>query len=530
VSDQHNFYKNIDSGEDTNFGPSMSWIDVDSKFAFEKIARAHSIHQSYIPETLQQTIESIRGKLPKDKVAFYNRALGSFESYGLNKNGDGWFREELMRKHATFVSDAAYFRDHLNKIAIHPHFGRPIASAFNEKTDMVDLIILADFDKVAENDIQMLERGGRVFTSMGCRVKFDVCTICGHQAPAPDHYCEHVRKHARHPYGMGQVLADGRVCGVMNPDPIFFDISRLDANPAFVGSENLMKVAAAMAGGRGRRTMVQVKSERSVRPATAVKSSHGCGTTKKAEEKQADMVKTLPATTEAAVVGDRVIAAHAAAAPRLPVAALIKKAGSMTSALKGSLALGVIWSPDEFREGVKIASGKDPGPQSWPSRVKLASGASALSASSVAAWGATPLVDLTDELASVAEDRSLLQPLLFNRCQHLKVAQNSGAGEKQSLLPNADPSYSLYRALCVRGLEGSFSGIDTEKIADTMVRTTSKMSKELALGLWTKESDCGALEKKANASNTGPALLMTGSMMENLGAEALDQMARNTLT
>lgn len=526
----HDFVKRIDQDQETDFGPSMAWIDVGSKFALEKIAKAQGLSSTYIPESLQTVVESIRGRLPRDKVAFYNRALGADESYGINKNGDAWSRAELMRKHGTFVDTARYFRNHANKVGIDPDFGRPIASAFNDRTDMIDLIIVSDFDKQAQDDVQALESGDQVFTSMGCRVKYDVCKICGHQARNPSEYCEHVSKTASWPYGMCQVLSDGRVCGVMNPDPVFFDISRV-RNPAFAGSENLLKVAAHAAGG------VQVHAAKKEAPARRARAVP--------VPKTATMVKRVPAQTQAAVVGDHVITrfSHAAKAAPVPVAEAIKEAGSLTAALRDSLAQGVIWSPGEFAQGLEMTTGQKLAgwTRDWPWAADIAKVAATLPASVLAAYF-VPARALPC-LAKIAGDRSLLQPVLFNRLQKLASSETfrtlgfapNGGGEDGE--QRADDGgacfapYLTYRAVACRLLAHDFPGVDVEKTADTQTRITSQASTDVAARAWTLDTlSAAALEKSAAAADTDAVLFVSASMLQDFGTETLDHMARQTLT
>ena len=184
----------VNDGE-TEHGPDWTWIDMRAKHGLDKLASA-GVH---VPPPLVSKIEELKATMPRDKVAFYNRALGSFESFGLNRNGDGFDRPELVSRHGTFVKNAHYFMHHQNNDPTLSR-GRPVASAFNDRTDMVDLIIVADMDKCADQ-INALESGRRVPTSMGAKVAFDVCTICDHQAKKRDDYCEHVHKLANAPYG-----------------------------------------------------------------------------------------------------------------------------------------------------------------------------------------------------------------------------------------------------------------------------------------------------------------------------------------
>jgi len=65
------------------------------------------------------------------------------------------------------------------------------------------------------------------------------CSICNHIAKTPREYCDCVKSGALHPYGMRAILPDGRMCGVYNDYPRFFDDSFV-----FIGAERSAKVLA----------------------------------------------------------------------------------------------------------------------------------------------------------------------------------------------------------------------------------------------------------------------------------------------
>lgn len=52
-----------------------------------------------------------------------------------------------------------------------------------------------------------------------CRVRFDICSICGNKATAKNPYCEHIKYHKR------EVYPDGKQAYMINVNPTFFDIS-----------------------------------------------------------------------------------------------------------------------------------------------------------------------------------------------------------------------------------------------------------------------------------------------------------------
>lgn len=69
-----------------------------------------------------------------------------------------------------------------------------------------------------------------------CRVKYDICSVCGNKAPSPTLYCDHLK------FSRLEVLPDGRRVRMYNPFPIFHDIS-LVSRPADPAARVLLKVA-----------------------------------------------------------------------------------------------------------------------------------------------------------------------------------------------------------------------------------------------------------------------------------------------
>lgn len=535
MSDAHTFIKLVEGWGETQHGPNMSWIDTSSRFALDKIARAVGTAPVHIPVGLRAKIAEIQGTLPKDKVAFYNRALGTAESYGLNKNGDRWKRAELVAKHATFVDNARYFRHHANKLGIDPEYGRPIASAFNDKTDMVDLIILADLDKQAQEDIERLERGLSVPTSMGCRVKFDVCTICEHQARHRGEYCEHVKEGAIAPFGMCQVLPDGRVCGVDNPDPVFFDISRV-TNPAFYGSENLLKVAATSS------RPIVVCSARRAEDAGLVKKTRAETPVSKTAatslgQKIADMIKELPGRIEGAVTADKidamapVVDAACACAPRVPVdklKAMAKKAGA-GSVLATAHALGLILSPEEFG-ALADAAVAAPTPEA------ILACTETKTASDVLAVGVDAAC--ARELWSYARERSYLQPILLSSM----AAKTAGARFTPQNGPTnkvASEAYVRYRAAALAGMRSvDDRGMSlAAKLAETSARYVTPTSSAFALLAFCRGGPenqdvvrAQLLAKESSVADTlRETLRISGSMADDFGEDVMELMADNFL-
>ena len=200
--------------------------------------------------------------------------MGAYEYWGMNVNGDVFpeislahcFRnndpepviQELVERFLkpfgkslppfplkefgfrTF-EQAHRYKHHVNK---NPEiaYGDISFVIYNPYMHRVELVSRHDREKAkrvgAEEIIRDLDNGKPRQISMGCRVPFDVCTICGHVSKSPRDYCVHLRS------GMGTVQDDGKMVGAVNFFPRFFDLSDVFV-PAAKESGVLMKVASA---------------------------------------------------------------------------------------------------------------------------------------------------------------------------------------------------------------------------------------------------------------------------------------------
>lgn len=187
-------------------------------------------------------------------------ALGAGEYWGSNVNGDffpekalvhapsNWEQlpfEEMRRigqswdyGFPTFMNAFPY-KHHMNKDPSRA-FGRVELAVWNPQMHRVELVIYLDralcmqFD--AMDVIERIERGEFPDVSMGCKVPFDVCMICGKQSKTPQDYCQCAKTM------MNKILADGRKVAVRNDHPRFFDISIV-----FIGADKTAKVMAKLA-------------------------------------------------------------------------------------------------------------------------------------------------------------------------------------------------------------------------------------------------------------------------------------------
>lgn len=175
-------------------------------------------------------------KPDKDHIGIHLVALGDFEHYGSNRNGDSFPKAACVRFHDTFVKNACPFRGHANKDK-QKSLGHVKASAYNEPMGRIELFIHAHKEKAAP-ELERLEKEGTIPFSMACKVAYDRCNICNatRKSASDPNQCAHIRDH------LGEVFEDGKVACTHNDEPTFFDISFVN-RPADRIAWDLKKVA-----------------------------------------------------------------------------------------------------------------------------------------------------------------------------------------------------------------------------------------------------------------------------------------------
>lgn len=162
----------------------------------------------------------INNMIPEeDHIYTLCNALGAGEFWSSNVNGDYFPEKALIKKHDTFVQHGLPYMMHINKDP-KKSYGKVLASAYNPKMHRVELVVGYDRNKLPAKYIKKIESDENVNLSMGCRVPYDICSICGNVAPTPSQYCDCIKR-----YGLNHVYDDGRKLYVINTDPQFFDIS-----------------------------------------------------------------------------------------------------------------------------------------------------------------------------------------------------------------------------------------------------------------------------------------------------------------
>jgi hypothetical protein len=180
--------------------------------------------------------------------------LGSYEYYGLNRNGDGfnevpykpgksngpgrdaWVMEpECIQHHFHSYEQGHVFRHHVNRDPVRA-VGRVLKAFWNPFMHRVE--VLEDIDNAKAADlVQQIADGEFPAKSMGCRIAFDVCTNCGNMAPTRKHYCDCLK------WQLNWLdPKTGIRYGALNPSPRFFDSSWV-VRPADRTGYLLQKVA-----------------------------------------------------------------------------------------------------------------------------------------------------------------------------------------------------------------------------------------------------------------------------------------------
>lgn len=151
-----------------------------------------------------------------DFVYMKVRAVSAGEYWGCNKNADFFPEEELKKNYKTFF-DAHVFKNHENK-EVEKAIGDVLDAVWNDEMKYVELFIRVD-KRIAPTIARGFEKGFMTDVSMGCKIDYSICSICGNQAKTQSQYCDHI-KYERH-----KVRDDGKKVFEININPRFHDIS-----------------------------------------------------------------------------------------------------------------------------------------------------------------------------------------------------------------------------------------------------------------------------------------------------------------
>lgn len=242
----------------------MIKVILPSSFNFEvPVVRLVDVHSRGVDHTWMQkrgailTNEIDRIRPEAGHSYLHLIALGAMESYGTNRNGDGFNKQAceyhlpepkknvkaiiklasgLIGHHRTFLNGHC-FKHHQNKDPDRK-IGDVKAAAFNHDMNRVELIIRVPHNDEWNTDLEKLANGKDIPFSMACKVAYDICSICGNRASSRGEYCNHLTDH------MTEITKTGHQVMAINDVPNFFDISKV-IRPADRIAWSLQKVASA---------------------------------------------------------------------------------------------------------------------------------------------------------------------------------------------------------------------------------------------------------------------------------------------
>ena len=248
-------------------------IDTEHRHLTKTAAEYHPTISAYINNAK---------KIP-GKTQVLITALGAGEYWGANANGD-WFPETALANegdthgYKTFERYAKLFKHHVNK-PDSPSYGEVLLSVYNPTFHRVELIITFDHER-APDLVEKVDRGDTVEFSMGCKVPYDICSICGNKAATRAQYCEHLR------YYLNKIHPEtGRQVYAINTLPRFFDISYV-----LIGADKTAKSHLKVASLGGMTVGSAEMAEKQAAKKVAAKKLA-------VHRKEADIEKEVPAGT-----------------------------------------------------------------------------------------------------------------------------------------------------------------------------------------------------------------------------------------
>lgn len=172
---------------------------------------------------------------PRGEEYVHVIALGSLDAYGPNRKGDAFPEDVCLRYGKTFEKHARWYRNHRHNDP-ERSYGVVKYSSYNKKMRRIDLVVALNATKeaadrngglIADKELDLLYSGESLPVSMACRVSYDICSGCGNRARFRREYCtaDKCVKYGGCQTNLGKVFEDGHILHVINPDPVFFDIS-----------------------------------------------------------------------------------------------------------------------------------------------------------------------------------------------------------------------------------------------------------------------------------------------------------------
>lgn len=151
-----------------------------------------------------------------DFLYMWVRIVSAGQYWGPNKNGD-YFPEGELRDYWDTFNEAHPFKNHKNK-NVEDAIGEIISVRWNPMMKGVELLKGID-KKRAPEVARGYVKGYLTDVSMGCKVPYTICSICGNKARKQSEFCDHVKYHRL------QFLGNGERVYEINYSPKFHDSS-----------------------------------------------------------------------------------------------------------------------------------------------------------------------------------------------------------------------------------------------------------------------------------------------------------------
>jgi hypothetical protein len=156
----------------------------------------------------------------------------------VNQNGDSWERRLLLSTFHTFIGAQNYLEHiqipHLSKGRIIDAVAR---SVNNDESIYIDILVATSREHA--DLVASIENGTLNTLSMGCSIKFSICSKCGNKAVDETELCDHI-KYMKNQFfvdenGTQRIIAE--LCGHRDePESNVFIEASWVANPAFKGA------------------------------------------------------------------------------------------------------------------------------------------------------------------------------------------------------------------------------------------------------------------------------------------------------
>lgn len=287
--------------------------------------------------------EYIRNAKPiTGKTQVLLTALGSGEFWGHNANGDFFPAQALYHEgddygYKTFEKFARLYKHHINKDPKRS-YGHVALSVYNEQYKRVELVVIMDNETCPE-EVEKLNNGECVEFSMGCKIPWDECNICGNRAATVKNYCEHLK------YYLGRVVPGyGKIAYAINRKPRFFDISIV-----IIGADRTAK------------SLLKVASMSSMPVISSAERAEQLA--KEAEEKSAEIKKEIPFGAPASIDNIdtlvRAIPLVKSLEKDIPKEKLdmMAKDYSLQDIISTLTSMGIVLKPQEFQRVMLMRSG-----------------------------------------------------------------------------------------------------------------------------------------------------------------------------